>query len=257
MAMGPKGADARLEREREAHDRLAATLDPQRMPLEPLGPLELAMLDAAGVGPGTRVLDVGCGTGDVTIHLLARGADVTGMDLSPGALAVAEERIRLFGGGRTAELRAMPVEAMDLEDDLFDVAVGRFILHHLDIGRAAPEIARVLRPGGRAAFAENSGRNPVLMAARRHLVGRFGVPRLGTEDEVPLSTADIAALASHFERVRLSYPVFEFFRIFDRQVLRFRSQRASRVLRSLDRAAGAVPALRPYSFRVVVTVVAR
>lgn len=151
----------------------------------------------------------------------------------------------------------MPVEAMNLEGDAFDVVVGRFILHHLDIGRAAPEIARVLRPGGRAAFAENSGRNPILMAARRHVVGRFGVPRLGTEDEAPLSDADIAALAPHFEQVQLSYPVFEFFRIFDRQVLRFRSPGASRVLGGLDRAAGAVPALRGYSFRVVVTAITR
>ena len=257
MPTGPDGSDARLERERAFHDRLAATLDPRAMPPEPLGPLEQAMLTAAQIAPGDRVLDVGCGSGDLTIHLLLRGADVTGIDLSPGILALADDRIRLYARGRAADLRAMPVEAMALSDDAFDVVVGRFILHHLDIGRAAPEIARVLRPGGRAAFAENSGRNPLLMAARRHVVGRFGVPRLGTDDEAPLSDADVAAITPHFAEVRLAYPVFEFFRIFDRQVLRFRSPYASRLLRGLDRAAAAVPAVRPYSFRVLVTATAR
>jgi SAM-dependent methyltransferase len=191
------------------------------------------------------------------MHLLRLGADVTAIDLSPGILKLADERIRLLCDGRTADLRAMPVEAMALDDDTFDAVVGRFILHHVDVGRAAPELARILRAGGRAAFAENSARNPLLMAARRHVAGRFGVPRLGTDDEAPLSETDVAVMRPHFAEVRLTYPVFEFFRIFDRQVLRFRWAGASRALRALDRAAGALPAVQPYSFRVLVTAIAR
>jgi SAM-dependent methyltransferase len=256
MSAAPKGRDARLDRERAFHDRLAATLDPLTMPPEPLGPLEVAMLDAARISPGASVLDLGCGSGDLSVHLLALGADVTGLDLSPGMVALAEARIRAFAGGRTAALVASPVETMDLDSDAFDVVVGRFILHHLDLSRAAPQIARVLRSGGRAVFMENSARNPILMAARRHVAGRFGVPRLGTEDEAPLSAAQIVALAPHFAGVELSYPVFEFFRIFDRQVLRFRSPRASRILQRMDRAAGRFRPLQRYSFRVLVTATA-
>jgi SAM-dependent methyltransferase len=257
MPAGSEGPDGRLHRERAFHDRLASSLDPLTMAPEQLGPLEVAMFKAGGIVPGARVLDLGCGSGDLIIHLLSMGADVTGIDISPGMLALAEERVRVFGGGRTAELRATSAETLGLDSDFYDAVVGRFILHHLDIPRAAPEIARVLRPGGRAVFAENSGRNPILMASRRHIAGRFGVPRLGTEDEHPLGQADIAALAPHFADVRLTYPVFEFFRIFDRQVLRFRSPRTSRVLRALDRAAAALPAIRPYSFRVLVIATAR
>jgi SAM-dependent methyltransferase len=257
MPSGSEPADGRLDRERAFHDDLAATLDPLAMPPQQLGPLEAAMFEAAGVVPGAKVLDLGCGSGDLMIHLLAVGADVTGVDLSPGMLALAEQRVSAFGGGRTAELRVASAEGLDLDSDAYDVVVGRFILHHLEIGRAAPQIARVLRPGGRAVFAENSARNPILMAARRHVAGRLGVPRLGTEDEHPLSERDVAALAPHFADVRLTFPVFEFFRIFDRQVLRFRSARASGVLRAMDRAAGRIPRLRPYSFRVLVTATAR
>jgi ubiquinone/menaquinone biosynthesis C-methylase UbiE len=256
MPAGCEGPDGRLQRERAFHDSLASTLDPLAMAPGQLGPLEMAMFEAGRITPGAKVLDVGCGSGDLIIHLLSLGADVTGIDISPGMLALAEERVRIFGGGRTAELRATSAERMELDSAAYDVVVGRFILHHLEIGRAAPEVARVLRPGGRAVFAENSARNPILMVARRHVAGRFGVPRLGTEDEHPLAQADIAALAAHFADVRLTYPVFEFFRIFDRQVLRFRWHRATRVLRAMDRGAGRIRRIRPYSFRVLVTATA-
>jgi hypothetical protein len=57
--------------------------------------------------------------------------------------------------------------------------------------------------------------------------------------------------------VRLSYPVFDFFVIFDRQVLRFRRPRLSRVLRALDGAIWRMlPPARKFSFRVVVTATA-
>jgi SAM-dependent methyltransferase len=244
---------ARLDRERIFHDELAADLEPAAMPPEPLGELESAMFAQAGITTGTRVLDLGCGSGDLTLSLLEHGAQVTGIDLSPGMVDVARRRVAIFAGGRDARLLAAPVEDTGLESDAFDVIVGRFILHHLDIDDAAPEIARVLRSGGRAVFAENSARNRALMAARTHVAGRFGVPRLGTADEYPLSDADLDPLRAHFAGVEVTHPVFEFLRIFDRQVLRFRFETASRVCRRLDRAAGRSRALRPYSFRMLVT----
>ncbi len=245
-------AAARLEREREFHDHLAVDLDATRMPKMPLADLDAAMLTAAAVGPGLRVLDLGCGSGDLTLHLVATGADVVALDLSPGMIEVARRRVEMFGDGAMATFLAAPVEETGFPDARFDVIVGRFILHHLDVGVAATEIARILRPGGRAIFAENSGRNRLLMLARRHIAGRLGVPRLGTEDEHPLSTADVAAIGSAFACIGLRYPVFEFLTIFDRQVLRFRHPRVSRVLKAGDRLIGRVPALARYSFRVVV-----
>lgn len=227
------------------------------MPPEALGALESAVLQRAQIAPGSRILDLGCGTGDLTLELLALGAQVTAIDLSTGMLALAEQRVRAFGGGRRATFVATAVERLDLDSDAFDIVVGRFILHHLEIARAAPEIARVLRSGGRAVFAENSAHNPILMAARRHVAGRFGIPRLGTDDERPLSAEDVDALRPYFDDVQLSYPVFEFLRIFDRQVLRFRHARVSAILAALDAGLGRLRWMQPYSFRVVVTLVAR
>lgn len=243
---------ARLERERSFHEDLAAALDPRAMPRTPLSELDAAMVLEADVRPGMQVLDLGCGSGDLTLHLVETGADVVALDLAPGMVEVARERVARFGAGGTATFVAAPAEDSGLSKGQFDVILGRYVLHHLDLEVAASEIARLLRPGGRAVFVENSGANSVLMFARRHLVGRFGIRRLGTADEHPLSRADIERMAAAFSGVDLRFPVFEFFVIFDRQLLRFRWPKVSALLRAADRCLGRVAFFARYSFRVVV-----
>jgi ubiquinone/menaquinone biosynthesis C-methylase UbiE len=244
----------RLERERDEHDAIAASIDPDGMTVPAVGPLELAIFEAAQIQPGTKVLDLGCGSGDLSLQLLARGANVTGVDISPGMIGVARRRADLHFPEARAEFIAAPVEDMGLAPGSFDAVVGRFILHHLDLDAGAAEIANLLAPGGRASFAENSARNPLLMFARGHLVGRLGVVRLGTPDERPLSAEDIQGISRHFMTTQASYPVFDFFRIFDRQILRFRRPLASRLCNALDELVGKrVKWARPYSFRVIVT----
>ena len=94
------------------------------------------------------------------------------------------------------------------------------------------------------------------MFARSHLAGRAGIPRYGTEDERPLDAAEIRALGGGMRDVRVEFPVFEFFRIFDRQVLRYRWERPSAALAWLDRVVQRrLPRLRPYSFRVIVSLI--
>jgi ubiquinone/menaquinone biosynthesis C-methylase UbiE len=245
----------RLARERQFHDELARRYDAESMPPCPPEPLEAAALAQAGHLHGKRVLDLGCGTGDLTLALLDAGADVTAIDLSTGMLDLARRRVQRFRPAASQprfELAA--AERLPFDDGAFDVVVGRFILHHLDLGRAPKEIARVLVRGGIAVFAENSATNPLLMCARERLAGRFGIPRYGTADEHPLSRDDLSRFGAAFDRVHLSYPVFDFFVIFDRQVLRFRRPLISRALRSLDSAIWRLlPGARKFSFRVVVT----
>ena len=70
--------------------------------------------------------------------------------------------------------------------------LGKQILHHLDLKLAMPEIASVLRPGGRAVFLEPLIHNPILEGYRRL------TPHLCSPTERALSMADIAAMGSHF-----------------------------------------------------------
>jgi SAM-dependent methyltransferase len=105
------------------------------------------LLDAARVGAGTRVLDVATGPGYVAAAAAARGAAATGVDIAEGMLAVAAER--------HPELRLVQGDAEDLPFGAgeFDAVVGAFVLNHLPRPEAAVAgCARVLGPGGRAAF---------------------------------------------------------------------------------------------------------
>lgn len=241
----------RWDREQTFHDDLAAQLDPVMLPSG--GPVHYdeAVLAAAGVVAGARVLDLGCGQGDLTLALLARGAAVTGLDLSAGMLALAHRRVELYASGRSATFVAAPVERTGLPPGSFDVVVGRWILHHVDLDAAASELARLLAPGGRAVFLENSGANPVLNFARNHVAGRFGIPRLGTEDERPLVADDWRVLERSFTRVRSEFPIVDIFELLNRQVFRYRSRPVSSACRAVDRLIGR-SRLRKYSYRVLV-----
>jgi SAM-dependent methyltransferase len=242
-------------REREFHDAIALQLDVESLEKRrETDGLDRALLDLAGDVRGMRILDAGCGQGDLTMHLLQHGANVTSLDVSPGMIDVVRRRAqRLPAHDGNLVTVAAPLEQSDLPDAEFDLVLGKFILHHIDVASGAHELRRVLRPGGRAIFIENAGDNPLLRFARDRLAGRWGIPRLGTEDEHPLTSADISGLGSVFERVAAHYPVFEFLVLFDRQVLRFRFPRVSRVVRAIDTAVHRrIPRLRRFSYRVIV-----
>jgi SAM-dependent methyltransferase len=106
-----------------------------------------ALLDAAGVAKGTRVLDLACGPGWLTALAAARGARAAGGDFS---LAMLAEARRAHPGidFHEADARELP-----FPDAAFDAVVMSFGLHHVDRPeRAAAEVFRVLRPGGAFAF---------------------------------------------------------------------------------------------------------
>jgi len=107
-------------------------------------PLFEAVLDAAGVGPGTTVLDVGCGSGLTLVLAGQRGAVPAGLDVSPGLLEIARDRLP------HAELKAGDMEALPFQDAAFDAVTGVNAFQFAgDPRRALREAARVTRPGGR------------------------------------------------------------------------------------------------------------
>ena len=106
-----------------------------------------ALLDAAGVAAGVRVLDLACGPGHIAAAAAQRGAQVTGVDFSPQMLAQARRRYPDIA------FQAGDAEALPLADASVDaVVMGYALFHFARPERALAECARVLRPGGRVAF---------------------------------------------------------------------------------------------------------
>jgi SAM-dependent methyltransferase len=237
------------DRERAFYDARTAGTDPAELPPVEPHAFELSLLDALGPVEGLRVLELGCGAGDLSLELLRRGARLTALDISPASVELTRERAARFRDG--ADLRAVvaPVEDTGLEDAAFDRVVGKWILHHVDVPRAAREVRRLLRPGGHATFFENQDRNPVLRFARRRLTRMPGVHQVGTRDEHPLNREDYALLASTFDWMELRYPNLYFLEALGRAL-------GHRGVGPLERADAVLwrraPRLRPYSWHVLV-----
>jgi SAM-dependent methyltransferase len=102
------------------------------------------VLDAVGLSTGHRLLDIGCGRGELLTEAAPRGAHLSGVDISPAAVAEARSRrpeadVRVGSGG-----------ALPWDDEAFDRVTCIGTLEHLpDPEAGAREIARVLSPSGR------------------------------------------------------------------------------------------------------------
>lgn len=121
------------------------------------------LVEAGGLGPGVRALELGCGTGEFTVRLAASGCALTAVDISEASVARCRERL----GGR-AEVVAGNIETGEgLGGRAFDAIVGVSVLHHVDLDACLRNVFPLLRPGGRFAFAEPNILNPQVWAERR------------------------------------------------------------------------------------------
>lgn len=109
----------------------------------------LPQLFASMNGDGQRLLEVGCGIGVDSIQLAKRGYQVTAVDLTENALAVARQFA--LRRGVSIDFRLGNAEGLDFPDQSFDAVYSFGVLHHTpDIERSVAEVRRVLRPGGAA-----------------------------------------------------------------------------------------------------------
>jgi ubiquinone/menaquinone biosynthesis C-methylase UbiE len=114
---------------------------------EALLPAADVLVEAAAVGAGDDVLDVACGTGHVALAAARRGAKVGGVDSAAALVALATERVP-DGRFLVGEAESLPVES-----GAFDAALSAFgVIFSPDPPRAASELLRAVRPGGRVAI---------------------------------------------------------------------------------------------------------
>jgi SAM-dependent methyltransferase len=136
------------DRQLEAkHRAMWATGDYPKLAADLVAPLGPVLVEACGIGPGDRVLDVAAGTGNAAIPAAATGATVIASDLTPELLehgkAVAAER------GVDLQWQEANAEALPYADNEFDTVMScigvMFAPHHQP---AADELVRVCKPGG-------------------------------------------------------------------------------------------------------------
>lgn len=182
-------SDARL---RMSEWNLRRYLDP---PATTPFPLEYAF-HAIGDVAGRVVLDYGCGNGENTLPLVARGARVIAVDVSEDLLRLARRRLALHGlADRSAIFLAGSGHDLPLPDASVDAVMGIAILHHLDLDLAAREVHRVLKPDGVAVFQEPVRNSRVLAALRAMVPYRSEEV---SDYERPLTDDELARFSSPF-----------------------------------------------------------
>jgi ubiquinone/menaquinone biosynthesis C-methylase UbiE len=116
-----------------------------------LGKVVDAVLERCPVLAGAVVLDLGCGSGQVTLPIARDAAHVLAVDVSAEAIKMLEERARREGISNIQGL-AQPIETLELEPESVDLVVSNYALHHLRDADKEDALARAyrwLRPGGR------------------------------------------------------------------------------------------------------------
>ena len=148
--------DGRLQRRVQRYGWDRASAHYERFWARQLAPAREAMLRLADIGPGDAVVDVACGTGLLTFpvaRLVGEAGRVMATDLS-AEMARRVEELALEEGLAQIEAERMGAEDLALPDATFDVALcGLGLMYVPDPLAAVGEMARVLRPGGRAVAA--------------------------------------------------------------------------------------------------------
>jgi SAM-dependent methyltransferase len=147
------------------------------------------------IATSSDVLEYGCSTGEKAHELSAVARSVHGIDISDVAIEHANARF----SSSAVRYQVMDASKMTFQDCQFDLVFGSGIIHHLDTERSAREIARVLRPGGRAVFWEPLGSNPMINLYRRC------TPGARTADEHPLLKRDLDIIQTCFGKLEVSH----------------------------------------------------
>jgi len=222
-------------------DNVYATSDYSRVP-------ETRILEPAlaffGDVRGKTLMELGCGPGAASLYLAQRGANVIAVDVSQKAI---DDLQRHCAAHAIANVRPVRADALSIDAvGPVDFVYGSMILHHVEpFAQFALVLRRVLRPGGKAFFYENSAMSSLLVWFRQHIVGRLWVPKYGDPDEFPLTAAEILELRKHFE-VRVEIPELLFFALAGQYLLR---GRFTKPLSALDRAFYRRGWLTNYSYR--------
>jgi ubiquinone/menaquinone biosynthesis C-methylase UbiE len=170
------------------------------------------LLAALGIGKaGQRILDLGTGTGNLSIPMARAGALLTGLDPAPGQIQVARDRARQEGLSMT--LLEGQAEASGLPTASFEAVTASMCWGYFDTDRVVPEVLRLLAPGGLLALTsivwqggdDVAGRSNALIARYNPQFDRRQGQQAREEDTAPLWSQGRFALKT-FHRYQEAVP---------------------------------------------------
>jgi 2-polyprenyl-3-methyl-5-hydroxy-6-metoxy-1,4-benzoquinol methylase len=201
IAADTLGREARWKEEAGFFDRWADRLDESKLPIDPLAwkrytsprlrprfNKEFRFL-LLGDLRGKTLLDVGCGDSQNVALLAKMGAEVTGLDVSSGAVALARRRAEINGVSDRVHLVCSPIETAEIASRSFDVIWGDGILHHVldEFENVIQRLAVWAKPGALLLFAEPLNLFPPL----RQLRTMIPIETEHTQGERPLIQAEV------------------------------------------------------------------
>ena len=195
-----------------------------------------------------RILDYGCGNGIHAVFLAKIGREVVGVDLSKPSLELAHQRMKGTGLQKKTSFLVMDCEHMDFPKNSFDVAFDGGTMYALNLEKAFPEVARVLKPEGIFIGIETLGHNPFTNIKRK--INYMRGKRTAWALEHIFQMRDIEKAQQYFERVEpyffhlLSWVAFPFLFLPGGKILLW-------LFELIEQPLLRMPWLKKYAFKVV------
>jgi len=195
------------------------------------------------------VLDYGCGNGIHSIPLVKMGAKkVFGIDLSEKSLKIVKERVRKEGLEEKIEFLKMDCEKIEFPDKFFDIIFDGGTFSSLDIKKAFPELARVLKPDGLLIGIETFGHNPLTNLKRK--INKLTGKRTEWAAGHIFRMEDLETVKNYFNKIDVN-----FFHLISWITFPFLGFPGAKILlkisEAFDKILSKFPFLQKYAFKVV------
>lgn len=148
-----------------------------------------------------RILEIGCGTGEYTIKIAKKftKSKIVALDISPKILKVAKNKCK---DSKNISFICKSVYETKLKEKSFDIIVGYYILHHIDISKFVKEASRVLKSGGLVYLYEPNILNPIVYIIKSN---KWLKTKLGdSPDEWAINPISVKKVFKGFEPLKIS-----------------------------------------------------
>jgi 2-polyprenyl-3-methyl-5-hydroxy-6-metoxy-1,4-benzoquinol methylase len=127
-------------------------------------PLAGQLLEMLPQKKGNKILEIGVGNGRDSVYFVSQNNEVTGIDIAEGAIKLAKENALKSGVGEKVNFVKGKAEELGFNNESFDAVYSISVLHATILPESLSEIARVLKPGGKAIIylyemTESNGKN--------------------------------------------------------------------------------------------------